>query len=405
MTASVDEGMPKVVRRIFNPQASEGMSEIERRSPFHTTVPFLDLSRQHQEIATEADEALRRVAAGGDYILGREVEAFEREWAAFCGVAGAVAVASGTDALTLALLASGVVRKGRGDEVITTPLTAAYTALAIVNAGGVPVFADICPRSLTLDPAAVERAITPRTRAVVPVHLYGRLADMQTINNVAARYGLTVIEDAAQAHGASINGRRAGAFGHAAAFSFYPTKNLGAYGDGGAIVSDDPELLERARILRQGGHPEALRRATEGRNSRLDEIQAAVLRIKLRRLEEWNRRRRETAHRYSSAFERTKLIIPKVRDEMSHVYHLYVVRHAARDRLRAHLDGHRISTMIHYPFLLHQQPLFSSGARSPLPVAERVVGELLSLPLHPHLTEEETSAVIAAVLDFEKDAE
>lgn len=365
-------------------------------------VPFLDLSRQHREIAREVEEAVRRVAASGEYVLGREVEAFEREWAAFCGVRGAVTVASGTDALTLVLLASGAVRKGRGDEVITTPLTAAYTALAIVNAGGVPVFADICPRSLTLDPAAVERAITPRTRAIVPVHLYGRLADMRAISEIAARYGLMVIEDAAQAHGASADGKRAGAFGHAAAFSFYPTKNLGAYGDGGAIVSNDPALLERARILRQGGHPEALRSGAEGRNSRLDEIQAAVLRIKLRKLEEWNRRRRETARLYSQAFAQTSLVLPTVEDEAAHAYHLYVVRHAARDRLRAHLDGRRISTLIHYPFLLHRQPLFASGARSSLPIAEKVAGELLSLPLHPHLTEEETHAVIAAVLDFEK---
>ena len=212
--------------------------------------------------------------AGGIFILGREVEAFEEEWARFCGVRGAAGVNSGTDALTLALIASGAVRQGKEDEVITSPLTTAYTALAILNAGGVPVFADIGPRTYTLDPSAVERAITPRTRAVVPVHLYGQLADMPALCELGARHGLIVIEDAAQAHGARIERRRAGALAHAAAFSFYPTKNLGACGDGGAVPSDDAALIERVITLRQGGHAQALRAGVEGRNSRLDELQA-----------------------------------------------------------------------------------------------------------------------------------
>ena len=222
-------------------------------------IPFLDLTRQHREIEAEAAAALTRVMAGGVFILGREVEAFEEEWARFCGVRGAAGVNSGTDALSLALIASGAVRQGRQDEVITAPLTAAYTALAILNAGGVPVFADIDPQTYTLDPSAVDRVITPRTRAIMPVHLYGQMADMPALCEVAARHGLTVIEDAAQAHGARIEGKRAGALAHAAAFSFYPTKNLGACGDGGAVTSDDLALIQRVKTLRQGGHAPAFR--------------------------------------------------------------------------------------------------------------------------------------------------
>ncbi|HEX8245135.1 MAG TPA: DegT/DnrJ/EryC1/StrS family aminotransferase, partial [Longimicrobium sp.] len=261
-------------------------------------VPFIDLRRQHAELGGEVEAALARVIAGGVYVLGPEVAAFEAEWAAFCGVRACAGVNTGTDALALALLASGALRPGRGDEVVTSPLTAGYTALAIRMAGAVPVFADVEPGTGTLDPDSFARAITPRTRAVVPVHLYGRMADMAGIGQVAARHGLVVVEDAAHAHGAALDGRRAGAHGHAAAFSFYPTKNLGALGDGGAVTSDDAGLVERVKELRQGGHPAAMRGSLPGMNSRLDELQAAVLRVKLRHLEAWNRARVRMAEAY-----------------------------------------------------------------------------------------------------------
>jgi dTDP-4-amino-4,6-dideoxygalactose transaminase len=365
-------------------------------------VPFLDLKRQHREVETEAQEALARVWARGVYILGREVEAFEDEWARFCGVRAAVGVASGTDALALALTASGAVRPGREDEVITSPLTAGYTALAILNAGGVPVFADIDPQTYTLDPSTIERVLTKRTRAVVPVHLYGQMADMRGIGEIASRHGLLVIEDAAQAHGALSSGKRAGAQGHAAAFSFYPTKNLGAWGDGGAITSDDLELIERVRELRQGGHPQALGKQLVGRNSRLDEVQAAVLRVKLRRLEDWNRARRRLAAVYDESFSDAPagLQLPTARDVEAHVHHLYVVQHTERERLRRHLSAHGVETAIHYPFLLHRQPLFQRRAQPDLPVAEQAVHRILSLPLYPQLEAEELRTVTEAVRSF-----
>ena len=365
-------------------------------------IPFLDLTRQHRELEVEAAAALKQVMAGGVFILGREVEAFEEEWAGFCGVRGAAGVNSGTDALTLALIASGVVRQGRRDEVITSPLTAAYTALAILNAGGVPVFADIDPQTYTLDPSAVEQAITSRTRAVVPVHLYGQMADMPALHAVAAQRGLTLIEDAAQAHGARLGEKCAGAHAHASAFSFYPTKNLGACGDGGAVASNNAALIERVKKLRQGGHPAAFGAGLEGRNSRLDEMQAALLRVKLPHLEKWNERRRSLARIYDETLGRSgALQLPSARQPEAHVYHLYVMQHPRRDRLRSHLAANGIETLIHYPFLLHQQPLFRRPEQSALPVAEDAAGKILSLPLYPHLTEDETREVAEKILHFE----
>ncbi|HEX8694491.1 MAG TPA: DegT/DnrJ/EryC1/StrS family aminotransferase [Longimicrobium sp.] len=364
-------------------------------------VPFLDLTRQHGELGAEAGAALARAAAGGAYVLGPEVEAFEAEWARFCGVRAAAGVNSGTDALELALVASGAVRPGRGDEVVTAPLTAGYTALAVLRAGGVPVFADVEPGTATLDPAALERALTPRTRAVVPVHLYGQMADMAGIGQVAERHGLVVIEDAAQAHGAALGGRRAGGHGAAAAFSFYPTKNLGAWGDGGAVTSDDAGLVERVKELRQGGHPQAMRGSVAGLNSRLDELQAALLRVKLRHLEEWNRRRARLAEVYRERLAGAGVVeLPSVREPGAHVFHLYVVRHPGRERLRAHLAERGVETLVHYGPLLHRQPLFRRAGQAPLPVAERLAGEILSLPLYPQLRDDELDAVARAVLDF-----
>ena len=321
-------------------------------------IAFLNLKRQYQELEPEIRPALESVLGGGVYILGSEVAAFEEEWAHYCGARFAASVASGTDALTLALIATGAVRPGHDDEVITSPLTAGYTALAILNAGATPVFADIDPHTCTLDPQAIEAAVTPRTRAIVPVHLYGQMADITAIRDVAARHDLFVIEDAAQAHGARPVSNVAG-YGRVAAYSFYPTKNLGAYGDGGAVVADDPDLIERVKLLRQGGHLPGLQTKIAGRSSRLDEIQAAILRIKLRHLDKWNLRRQRIARQYDEGLrDLAGLTIPVARQSFAHVYHLYVIQHIRRDQLKAHLERSGIETQIHYPFLLHQQPLF-----------------------------------------------
>ncbi|HSS21816.1 MAG TPA: DegT/DnrJ/EryC1/StrS family aminotransferase [Pyrinomonadaceae bacterium] len=364
-------------------------------------IPFLDLKREQLEIEPEATEALTRVLRDGVFILGPEVEAFEKEWARFCDVKAAAAVGSGTSALTLALIASGCIRKGQADEVITSPLTAGYTALAIMNAGGVPVFADIDPHTYTLDSISVEVAISERTRAILPVHLYGQLSDMAELYDVADRHRLTIIEDAAQAHGTRLDDYAEGSLSQAAAFSFYPTKNLGACGDGGAVVSNDEALIERIKILRQGGHETALGGNVEGCNSRLDTLQAALLRVKLRQLDRWNRRRHELANLYATQLRgATSLTLPTAKNHRSHVYHLYVVQHPRRDGLRAHLAKQGIETMIHYPVLLHQQPLFRSAGQRRLRVAEEVGPRLLSLPLYPQMTTNEVVAVARAVLEY-----
>jgi dTDP-3-amino-3,4,6-trideoxy-alpha-D-glucose transaminase len=363
-------------------------------------IPFLDLKRQFLEIEAEIAAATRRVLSGGIYILGPEVESFEEDWARFCGVAGAATVGNGTEALTLALLASRAVRMGKGDEVITSTLTSPYTALGIVNAGGVPVFVDINPFTYTLDPEAVERAITPRTRAIVPVHIYGLMADMPAICEIASRRDLIVIEDAAQAHGAR-SAKYISGSALAAAYSFYPTKNLGAYGDGGAVTSNDKSLIKTIKLLRQGGHGSALERKEAGRNSRLDEVQAAILRTKLEHLNEWNDRRRRLARMYTLALQESpKIQVPTTAESTSHAHHLYVIQHEKRDSLRKHLADQGIETMIHYPFLLHHQPVFNQTSQRPLPVAERVVNQILSLPLYPQLQDSEIEKVIESVRGF-----
>jgi dTDP-3-amino-3,4,6-trideoxy-alpha-D-glucose transaminase len=363
-------------------------------------IPFLNLTRHSRGLFKETTEAVSRVINRGSFILGEEVRKFETEWASYCEAMGAVGVANGTDAITLALIAAGV---EAGDEVITTPLTAAYTALAIAGAGAKPVFVDINENTFNLNPENIEAAITSRTRAVVPVHLYGQSADMRSIAAIAESRKLTVIEDAAQAHGARANGKPAGFSSLAAAYSFYPTKNLGAFGDGGAIVSRDADFLEKLRALRQGGHPPAMELNLIGRNSRLDEMQAAILRVKLARLDEWTRRRRELAAIY---FERLKnfprLRLPFAADES--VFHLFVIRHPERDRLKNFLAEKGVETLIHYPYLLHEQPIFRSADQKSLPVAERIVKEILSLPLYPELENGEIETVCDAIEEFENKA-
>ena len=363
-------------------------------------IPFLNLTRHSHRLFDETSEAVSRVLRSGSFILGEEVHAFENEWAQFCEARGAVGVANGTDAITLALIAAGV---RQGDEVITPPLTAAYTALAIANAGAEPVFVDIDEDTFNLNPEKIEQAVTPRTRAVVPVHLYGQLADMKAISEIAARHKLLVVEDAAQAHGAHFDGKPGGFSSRAATYSFYPTKNLGAFGDGGAIVSNDETFLQTARTLRQGGHAAALETNLLGRNSRLDEMQAAILRVKLKRLDEWTAARRELANIY---FERLRnfprVRLPFIKNES--VFHLFVIRHPERDRLKDFLAGKGVETLIHYPYLLHEQKLFRAAGQQALPVAEKIGREILSLPLYPELETAEVEAVCAAIEEFENKA-
>ncbi|MFN2183147.1 MAG: DegT/DnrJ/EryC1/StrS family aminotransferase, partial [Anaerolineae bacterium] len=331
---------------------------------------------------------------------GEEGEAFEAEWAEYCHVSHAVGVGNGTDAIQIALRAAGI---GPGDEVVVPALTAAFTALAVSMAGSQPVFADIDPRHYTLDPEAFEAAITPRTAAVIPVHLYGCPADMDRIVEVARRHNLLVLEDAAQAHGARYKGQHAGGLGDVAAFSFYPSKNLGAYGDAGAIVTDDAALAEKARMLRHGGQRGTFEHALLGTNSRLDEIQAAILRVKLAHLDNWNERRRSLAARYEAALsDRAELILPAVPQEAEHVFHLYVVRTPLRDRLRSYLDGTNVQTGVHYPKAVYMQPAYASLGyeKGACPHAEAAAREILSLPLFPQLSNHEQEQVIRLVRFF-----
>jgi dTDP-4-amino-4,6-dideoxygalactose transaminase len=359
-------------------------------------IPFVDLTRQYENIRSEIQAAVSSVLERGRFILNGEVASFEREFAAQCGVAHAVGVGSGTEALHLALAACGV---GPGDEVITVSHTAVATAAAIGLAGAKPVFVDIDPASYTIDAARLEEAITPRTRAVVPVHLYGCPADLAPVLEVAQRHNLYVVEDCAQAHGAQYQGKCVGAWGHAGAFSFYPTKNLGAYGDGGAVVTGDPALADRTRMLRQYGWQERYISRIQGLNSRLDELQAAVLRVKLRFLEAWNERRRRWARLYTGSLARGALGLPVEPEGATHVYHLYVVRHARRDELQAFLRSRGIGTLVHYPVPVHLQPAYChlGSAAGFLPATETAAREVLSLPLYPELREDEIAMVCEAV--------
>jgi dTDP-4-amino-4,6-dideoxygalactose transaminase len=362
-------------------------------------VSFVDLTAGYHQIQAELDEAVRRVLHSGWYILGPEVEQFEQEFATYCGVPYAVGVASGTDALHLALRALDV---GAGGEVITVAHTAVATVAAIEMCGACPVFVDVDSTTYTLDPNQLARAITGRTRAIIPVHLYGHPADMAPILEVARQHNLYVIEDCAQAHGARYRGQPVGSWSDLAAFSFYPTKNLGALGDGGAIVTRNPDLVARLRELRQYGWRERYVSDYPGFNSRLDELQAAILRVKLGYLDEWNAARRRLAGLYSRLLADTPLSLPVERPDHQHVYHLYVVQTRQRAALQAFLKKEGIGTAIHYPIAIHRQPAYTRLGYAPgsLPATEQLADQVLSLPLYPQLTETELQAVVQAVVSF-----
>jgi dTDP-3-amino-3,4,6-trideoxy-alpha-D-glucose transaminase len=359
------------------------------------TIPFLDLRAEHEEIRADLDAAISRVIESGQYILGGEVAAFEDEFAAFCGVRNCVTVGNGTDALQLILRAEGI---GRGDEVLVPAYTAVATWMAVSLVGATPVGLDVDPRTANIDASLVEAAITPRTRAVIGVHLFGRPADMDPLNEQAERHGLAVFEDAAQAHGARYRGRRVGSLARAAAFSFYPTKNLGAIGDGGAVTTDDDELADTVRRLRTYGWKERDRSELKGLNSRLDELQAAILRLKLSHLEAWNERRGALAARYLTTLRQADVDLPSPGQDVEPVWHLFVVGVDDRDRLRGRI-ARDFETLVHYRPLPHLTPAyFEDGWREgAFPVAERLSSRALSLPLYPQLSPERCDAVAAGV--------
>jgi dTDP-4-amino-4,6-dideoxygalactose transaminase len=354
---------------------------------------------QYQVHKAEIDSAILRILDKGRYILGDEVKAFESEFATYIGVEHGIGVGNGTEALHLALVACGI---GPSDEVITVAHTAAATVAAIELAGAKPVLVDIEPDYYTLDPRGLERAITPCTKAIIPVHLYGQPADMELILSSARRHGLRVIEDCAQAHGATYHGRRVGAWGDIACFSFYPTKNLGAIGDGGIVVTDDPELARQVRLLREYGWAERYVSHICGWNSRLDEVQAAVLRVKLRYLDSDNTVRMHLAAEYDKVLADLALEIPKRRKESTHVYHLYVTRFSKRDELQMFLKAHGVDALVHYPVPVHLQPAYKGRLRvsDSLLETERAAREVLSLPIYPGLNEFELRNVIKAIQSF-----
>ena len=359
-------------------------------------IPFVDLKAQYRSIKPEVTAAIAGVLESCEFTLGSEVAAFEKEFAAYCRGEHGVGVNSGTSALHLALLAAGV---GPGDEVITVPFTFLATVSAIDYTGARPVFVDVDPRTLTMDPTALEAAITPRTRAVIPVHLYGRPADMDPIVAIARRHGLVVIEDAAQAHGADYKGRRVGTLGDMACFSFYPGKNLGAYGEGGLVVTDSPEYTRTLRMLRDWGAEKKYEHVLKGYNYRMEGIQGAVLRVKLRHLDDWTESRREAAARYDELLVDSGVETPPPASDARHVYHIYAVRTASRQAWQDALQQQGIQTGVHYPVPVHLQPAFADLAyrAGQFPASERAAKEVLSLPMFPELTTAQCEAVCGAV--------
>jgi len=355
-------------------------------------IPLVDLKAQYRALKPEIDQAIQRVLDNAQFILGPAVSSFEQDFAAFCHSADAIGVNSGTSALHLALLAAGV---RPGDEVITVPFTFVATVAAIEYAQARPVFVDIEPTYFTMDPAKIERAVTPRTKAIVPVHLYGQPADMDAIRDVADRHRLIVIEDACQSHGSEYKGRRCGSMGLLGCFSFYPGKNLGAYGEGGAIVTSDPALATKVRLLRSWGEEVRYEHKHRGFNYRMDGVQGAVLGVKLKYLEAWTEARRSHAAEYTRRLNGTAASAPTERPASRHVYHQYVVRVPERDAWRAALTEAGVQTGVHYPIPVHLQPAYADLGYSSgdFPIAEQAAAEVLSLPMFPEMTDQQIESI------------
>jgi dTDP-4-amino-4,6-dideoxygalactose transaminase len=363
-------------------------------------VPFLDMKSPYMELKSEIDQAYFRVMESGWYILGEEVETFEREYAQYCGAQYCVGVGNGLEALHLILRGYEI---GEGDEVIVPANTYIATWLAISYAGATPVPVEPDPRTYNLDPRNIEAAITSRTRAILPVHLYGQAADMDPILEIAAKHHLKVVEDAAQAQGACYHGKKSGNLGDAAGFSFYPGKNLGAYGDSGAVVSSDADLIDRVRVLRNYGSRVKYSNEIKGYNSRLDSLQAAFLRVRLKHLDEWNDRRRKIADFYLQSMQGLKnLILPWAPSKVDPIWHVFVVRHPERDALKAYLAEKGIGTLIHYPFPPHLSKAYSEMKfkAGDFPISEEIANTVLSIPMGPHLCEEDAGRVVEVIREF-----
>jgi dTDP-4-amino-4,6-dideoxygalactose transaminase len=362
-------------------------------------IPLVDLKAQYKTIKQEIDSAIMGVVESASFVGGEELSGFESEFAGFCGVRYGVATSSGSTALDLSLLAFGI---GDGDEVITTPNTFIATTEAITHVGANIVFADVDPVFHNLDPEEVEKKITPRTKALIPVHLFGQACDMDPILEVAKKHNLVVIEDAAQAHGAKYKGKRVGGFGDAAIFSFYPGKNLGAYGHAGIVVTDREDIAKKTELLANHGRDTKYEHIVQGYNYRADAIQTAVLRVKLRYLEGWNEKRRSNAGVYSSLLKDLPIVTPREAPYARHVYHLYVIQSDRRDDMSKRLASKGISSIIHYPIPLHLQPAYKhlGLSKGSLPVAEKFCREALSLPMFPELTEEQMGLIAQEIKDF-----
>ncbi len=363
-------------------------------------VPFLDLKQQYRSIKDEVNASVQQVIDSCSFVLGENVNSLEKEFASFCGTEHAVGVANGTDALCLALLACGI---GKGDEVITVPNTFIATTEAISQTGAKIVFVDVNSSTYNIDVSQIEGAINERTRAILPVHLFGQPADMDPIMEVARKYNLKVIEDACQAHGAEYKGKKVGSIGDAGCFSFYPSKNLAAFGDGGMVVSNGNEIAQKIKMLRDHGQIKKYEHLVEGHNSRLDEIQAAILRVKLKRLDEWNKLRRKNASIYNELLEdMDEVVMPLEAEDAKHVYHLYVIRTERRDELQQWLKSKGIGTGLHYPIPLHLQRAYEylGYKEGDFPVAEECAKQILSLPMFPELTREEIEKVVSEIKRF-----
>ncbi len=361
-------------------------------------ISFVDLKKEYEEIKEEIHEALQRVAESQWFILGKELESFENEFSGYIGVDYGIGVNSGSDALYLAILACGI---GAGDEVITVSHTFISTVDSITRCGATPVFIDVSSDTFNIDTSKIEEKITKKSKAIIIVHLYGNPVEMNPILELANKYNLFIIEDACQAHGAEYKGKKVGSIGDIGCFSFYPAKNLGAYGDGGLITTDNDDLSQKLRMLRNYGQPEKYIHEFIGVNSRLDEIQAAILRVKLQYLDDWNERRRQIAILYNELLEMSNIIIPKENENGKSVYHLYVIRSKNRNRLKKYLEKERIQILIHYPIPVHQQNAYLKyKEKQNLPITEQICKEILSLPMHPWLSEKEIKLITNIILKY-----
>ena len=366
-----------------------------KRRKVNEMMPFNDLKRENAAVGEQVSQAIQKVLESGWYVLGQENEQFEKEFAKYIGAKFGVGLNSGSDALYLAVKALGI---SAGDEVITVSHTMISTVDAITRNGARPIFADIEPETYIIDVSKIEAKITDKTRAIIPVHLYGHAAEMGAIMEIADKNNLYVIEDACQAHGAEYKHAKVGGIGHVGCFSFYPTKNLGAYGDGGMVVTNDEELANKLKKMRNYGQSKKYYHDFVGVNSRLDEVQAAILRIKLRYLDDWNERRRNLAKLYSDLLKNTEVITPIEKEYAKHVYHLYVVRHKERDKLQQYLLNHGIQTLIHYPIPVHMQKAYKTFDK--LPVTEKICNEILSLPTYPWLKENEVRLISENIMKY-----